>query len=173
MRGSVLPAESLRKDVRVPIYLRQLFGKYVVRICGYKVGQRQNFRHTSTKTSRYMGCPDMLHGFRYVARFFIGNSVIANMCTSWQECVINVTKNHCTQLTTFKDEVHTDHLQRFHHRYSSEYQPTNQNWENHLISSNFLFSKLRKPFSVGACENLVVLLAVIFLPRLRNARYWW
>ena len=26
---------------------------------------------------------------------------------------------------------------------------------------------------VGACENLVVLLAVLFLPRLRNARYLW
>ena len=33
---------SLRKDVRVPIHSRQLFSKYVVRIWGCKVGQRQN-----------------------------------------------------------------------------------------------------------------------------------
>ena len=31
----------------------------------------------------------------------------------------------------------------------------------------------KKVISVGACENLVVLLAVLVLPRLRNARYLW
>ena len=31
----------------------------------------------------------------------------------------------------------------------------------------------KKIILVGACENLVVLLAVLFLPRLRNARYLW
>ena len=95
---------------------------------------------------------------------------------------INIKRFFLLQPPSLKDEGHPDHLQRFHHRCNHINIITGpgyivKKWQKIQLSGRAQYNTAsqnknwKRQISVGACENLAVLLAVLLLPRLRNARH--
>ena len=96
---------------------------------------------------------------------------------------INIKRFFLLQPPSLKDEGHPDHLQRFHHRCNHINIITGpgyivKKWQKIQLSGRAQYNTAsqnknwKRQISVGACENLAVLLAVLLLPRLRNARHF-